>query len=182
MRLRYLCFAITLTGCSSQEIYQPEYSQRVYSIEKPVGKDTTLAWYNGERLGAAYTTEAYKHVLTKRNTAKLTDLSPGFSFMLPNDPASTINQVKTKSYTVYETQRWERFCGEGKMDSRDWDFVAQEGRENIPEQLKEVCTPPAYTRQEFIEAWQASCGNNPPTASQAIIREKTIAPSDVCAE
>lgn len=181
MRLGYIGFAIILAGCSSHEVYQPsEYSQRVYTTEKPVGKDTTLTWYNDERSGAAYNAEAYKHVLAKRNTAELADHSPEPSLIHPNDPASAINQVTTKSYTVYETQRWERFCGAGKMDSMDWDFVAQEGRENIPEQLKEMCTPPAYTRQEYIEAWKASCGNNTPTASQSVIRENTISPRDVC--
>ncbi|MFC1336956.1 MAG: hypothetical protein G8D89_21565 [gamma proteobacterium symbiont of Clathrolucina costata] len=193
MRLGYLGLLIVLAGCSSQHIHAPDYSQRVYTNEKPVGLDNTLTWDEDKRNGAAYNQAGYNHVLGPRNVDDLVDHPPETSIpALPAEVirqsgealnagmiAEAVKQVAMKSYSIYETQRWERFCGAGKMDSLDWNFVAKEGRENVPEQLKGNCTPPTFTRQEYLDAWGV-CGNTPLTEAQKIIRKTTIAPGGRC--
>ena len=197
MRLGSIGLIIILAGCSSQETYHPpEYTQRVYVNEKPVGMDGTVVWEEDERSGAAYNKSAYRHVLGSRNSIELSDHAPETSLTLLNVEqthlsdngintdiiSNSVKHVTIKSYSVYETRRWERFCGAGKMGSLDWDFISMEGRENIPEHLQNNCTPPAFTRQEYIEAWNISCGKTPLTESQKVIRHSTLPPKGHCDE
>ena len=182
MQLGYLGAVILLAGCCSTDSTEVSsislgYSQRNYTNIKPPGKDPTLTWYHSERGGAAYREEAYRHVLAARNATDLADHASEPTFTA--HAAAAVATV-THSYSIYETQRWERFCGAGKMDIEDWDFVAQEGRSNVPAELEATCTPPAFTRQEFLEAWKATCAGGTPTPAQEHIRNATVAPDGIC--
>jgi len=182
MRRGYLVIVVILSGCSTQEIYQPpEYTQRVYTNEKPVGLDNTVTWSKTHRSGAAYNQENYRHILGVRNVAILSDHAPEpAQITLSSEPAEAVERT-IKSYSVYESQRWERFCGAAKMDSRDWDFISTEGRENLPDHFKQNCTPPAFTRQDYLSAWAASCGNATPLSKgHKIIRNSTLPPKGRC--
>lgn len=188
MRLIFVGFLVvgSLAGCSSQDVVTgPSYTQRVYTTHKPTGRDETLTWYETERGGAAYNEEAYRHVLAQRNSELLTDHSPepAETFALNSDPASAakvVDHAMFRSYSIYELSRWERFCGAGKMDEKDWDFVSKEGRENVPPNLLENCMPPSYTRQEYIDAWKASCHGQTLTSAQRVIQSKTVRPNGIC--
>jgi len=181
MRINYIMLFLFLSGCSSQETYQaPQYTKRIYTTTTTVGKDTTLAWYDSERAGAAYNKEGYRHVLTKRNTLILADNAPEPLEVITNSPINAIKKLYIKSYSIYETERWERFCGDENMNSEDWKFIAREGRENVPEQLEKHCNPPPYTRQEYINAWKASCDEQVISVALEVIRLNSIAPHNIC--
>ena len=170
---------LSLIACSTQKQGNSNtYIQREYINQKQTGRDGTLTWYEDERAGAAYNKEAYKHVLASRNSELLTDHSPEPD--ISDNPENVIEKIKVKSYSIYETRRWERFCGTGKMDSKDWDFIAKEGREHIPEQLKDNCSPPSYTRQDYIKAWENTCSNTKRRAGESVILNNTIRPPNIC--
>ena len=199
MRLVSLIFLMVLAGCSTRQEYD-RYSEwslnDASSILTKESRDTvrekTVLWTEEKRGGAAYNKKGYRHVLYASRNIKRLDDHPTvadavvtLSYTL--DPIANSGKLESdaidaafKSYSVYETSRWERFCGDGKMDIKDWNFVAKEGREFVPEQLKENCNTPAYTRQDYISAWQATCDDGKATESQVIIRKSTIRPPEIC--
>lgn len=180
MRIMLIGALLTLAACSTtEEVEHAGYSLRSYINTKPTSMAPTTAWYDAERGGAAIREQSYNHVVGRQNVSELKDLSPEPAISL--DPAASIERSKkVTSYSVYELQRWERFCGHGKMDGKDWDFVASEGRENIPLHLIAECNAPTYTRQEYLEAWKASCNGGSPNSAQQKIRSSTIPPKDHC--
>jgi len=198
MRLLLIGLAILAsTGCSNNETViqiEPERTFRQYTnIHHPV-QDATLYFETEKRVGAAYNTTSYIHVLTpKRATSKLEDLpnkaqtADGVASKLSIkdsksssiDAAKSIQKATQVSYSIYEMTRWEHYCGHGKMNEKDWAFVADQGRDNLPKELKEQCTVPAYTRQDYLKAWNATCSDSD-LNSYKIIREKTLAPAKLC--
>lgn len=180
MRAMIVLAVVGLAACSSDESIEPaNYSLREYINTKPTSMPATLAWNDAERGGAAIRQESYYHVVGRQNVSDLKDVSPDST--LPLTPEASIQRsTKVVSYSIYEMQRWERFCGHGKMNSKDWDFVASEGRENIPYHLIAECTAPTYTRQDYIDAWTASCHGGKPTPAQTIIRNSSIPPKNNC--
>lgn len=179
MKLPILGAVLLLSACSSTStVVATDHSQRTYTNEKPTALDTTLTWYNKERSGAAVNDEGYRHVLGHQNVEIISD-EPAEP-VIPSTPIDAAKKISKQSYSVYEMSRWERFCGAGKMDERDWDFVAKEGRGNLPETLAKKCAYPSFTRQEYLAAWEAECSGEI-TTSQKIILEKTLKPASVCA-
>ena len=112
-------------------------------------RELTQDWGNTERGGAALRQPAYIHVLgTTKAGGNLTAASPTGKLVDPADMIATslskLNDIqKGKGYSVYELQRWERFCNHGLgMDKRDWAFVKKEGVQNVPITLIGKCSPP----------------------------------------
>jgi hypothetical protein len=191
-----LCF---LAGCATDEhgrqrkIDIVQESTVMDSRNRSVVQENTLSWYEDERGGAAYREKGYRHVLfSSRNLKRLEDHSPAGDSNgllethpaaktdLAKDSALSIESAAFKSYSMYETGRWERFCGAGKMDSRDWDFIAEQGREFVPAELREDCAAPAYTRQDYLAAWKSTCAGGKPSSAEKVIRQQTLRPAHVC--
>lgn len=175
------CLAFLLVSCASHDQLDTHTDHVDVSKTKTTSKDETITWNTQSRRGAAYSEQGYRHVLADRNVGTLHDQ--------PAEPTISDNPIEVlkrttslKSYSVYEMARWERFCGHGKMDSKDWEFVATEGRENIPEVLRSNCSAPAYTRQQYIAAWKSSCSSVTSSPYDQAIRNSTVAPPAVCDE
>ena len=197
MRLLTIGLAIlATTGCSNNEIVTQnnEPTTRQYSnVHHPV-KESTVALFGVESAGAAISKGGYSFVVvTERSIGELKDkpvraksadeAAKNLSLINSENPtidsAKIVQRVSKKSYSVYEMSRWERFCGYGDMDERDWAFVAKQGRENLPESLSSECTEPTYTRQDYIKAWDATC-NDEDLEEYVIIRKQTISPKGIC--
>jgi len=190
MRTLILSLAVTATliGCSAQPKYD-RYHQVIITPMANVLRNESLInttqWSDRHRSGAALNQEGYRFVLAKNRNSNILD-EQSKEVLIPINPIETAldhvnDDEPIRSYSIYETQRWERFCGFGKkMDIRDWDFIAQQGREFVPEHLKSSCKPKAYTRIDYIAAWQASCDVGELSTSDKIIRAETIRPVDVC--
>lgn len=197
MRLRIIGLVILVaSGCSNNEkvTHSNEPTIRQYSnVHHPV-KESTVALHEETRTGAAIGAAGYIFVVaTERSTSKLEDtpviasnaddaankLSLVSSENAAIDAAKLVDKINKKSFSIYEMSRWERFCGHGKMDERDWAFVADQGRENLPESLKKECTEPTYTRQDYIDAWDAQCSDKD-TEEYDLIRARTISPEITC--
>lgn len=180
MKMPILGAVLLLSACSSTStVVATDHSQRTYINEKPTTLDTTLTWNDKQRSGAAINDEGYRHVLGRQNVEIIAD-EPA-ELVIPSNPMDAAKKISRQSYSVYEMSRWERFCGAGKMDERDWDFVAKEGRGNLPETLAKNCAYPSFTRQEYLAAWKAQCSGEI-TTSQKLILEKTLEPSSTCAD
>lgn len=183
MRIGLIASVILLTACSSQEVFQSaQYSKKTYMSEKPVGLDSTTTWNNAQRVGAAYSAESYTHVLGQKKSADIIDIPPTSTSVEQFNISSDIaKNAINKSYSIYELQRWERFCGKAKMGESDWDFIAIEGRDNLPEHLEPTCRPPAFSRQEYLNAWKEFCQNRGALAEgKKTIVESTKKPHDIC--
>lgn len=175
------CLAFLLASCASHDQSGTEKVPVVVSKTNSTSKDETITWNNQSRRGAAYSEQGYRHVLANRNVGALHD-EPAETAISDNPIEVLKRTVTLRSYSVYEMERWERFCGHGKMDSKDWEFVAHEGRENIPEVLRSNCSAPAYTRQQYIAAWKSSCTSVTSSPYDQAILSSTIAPPAVCDE
>ncbi|MBX2808166.1 MAG: hypothetical protein KTR20_05985 [Cellvibrionaceae bacterium] len=184
MKVVLLLLPLLIAACAGRQAHDdeiaPAYTQREYTQIKPTAMDNTLTWNQAVRAGSAYRGAAYYHVLGTRTPEQLQDHPNKPAIAIGNTPGDAIERALKRSYSIYETQRWERFCGGGKMDSRDWDFVASQGRSNIPEQLAASCTPPAYTRQDYLTTWAAYCAKDELSVAQSLIKKATIAPPDSC--
>lgn len=174
-------FTTLLVACASNEVSEVAHTPVDLTKTNTTSKDETLAWNNKARRGAVYSEKGYRHVLADRNVGSLQDIPPEPS--ISANPADVIQRATSmKSYSVYEMQRWERFCGHGAMDSKDWDFIAREGRSNIPESLKQDCSAPAFTRQDYIAAWESKCDGSDASTQDLVIRNTTISPPKLCNE
>lgn len=188
MRISIIIMAIFLSACGSKP-QKPvhEYTQRVYLTEHDVSKDYTTEWRDTERAGSALREEGYRHVLAKNQYEDLTDNAPtgnveSYTFLTnPEEALVNTNGFQTRSYSIYEMKRWQRFCGAGKMNSKDWDFIARVGRENVPEELSVDCVSKSYTRQDYLRAWTSDCDSKEPSRADLIIRNQSIMPKLRCA-
>lgn len=170
-----------LAACASKDVVDVVEEPIDVAKTNTTSKDETVTWNNKARRGAAYSEPGYRHVLADRNVGSLQDTPPEPS--ISANPAEVIQRATSiKSYSVYEMGRWERFCGHGAMDSKDWDFIAREGRDNIPETLRADCSAPAYTRQDYIAAWKSKCDGAEASTQDLVIRNTTIAPPRICNE
>ena len=179
MRIGLIASVILLMACSSQEVLpSAKYSKKTYISEKPVGLDTIVTWNSDQRIGAAYKAGAYTHVLGHQKSDDIVDIPPASSSSLEqfNNPSDGIKNAINKSYSIYELQRWERFCGKAKMGESDWDFIAIEGRDNLPKHLEPTCRPPAFSRQEYIHAWTVFCNEEAVSEDYSHIIESTNRP------
>jgi hypothetical protein len=185
MRIGLVASVILLTACSYQEVLQSaQYSKKTYISEKPVGIDTTVTWNSDQRVGAAYKSEAYTHVLGQQNASDIVDIPPTSTSSVERfqNPSNAIKNAVNNGYSIYELQRWERFCGKGKMNAKDWDFIAIEGRHNLPEHLKPACTPPSFSRNDYLHAWQRFCSTGAISREDAFVINHTDSPHEECKE
>lgn len=124
-------------------------SARDYALSernRRVSRTLTLDWEEQSRGGAAMRSPSYYHSLA----GAVRSPRPGDREAITTEPALAIaksimqsEQPKKRGYSVYEMQRWERYCNGGKgMDKRDWAFVRQEGEDNVPANLRPNCIRP----------------------------------------
>lgn len=173
---------VSIFGCSQQKAVSNHHLQSRTTIDT-TSKDPTLAHKPITRSGPAYSQPGFRHVLAKRTTTLLQDESP--SNILPSSSSESIQVAKSISvisFSIYEMQIWERFCGSDRMNSRDWEFISTSGRDNMPNQLQDTCNPPAYTRQDYLSAWEHSCKSKSLTARDLLIQSQTISPANLCDE
>lgn len=185
MHLRAIVLATSATfflvACKSNEVKQELVDPIAQTEINSTSKDETLTWDQHQRSGAAYSQAAYHHVLGLRNTRSLSDSPPAVS--ISATPSEVIKRVtRLQSYSVYELERWERFCGHGMMDSKDWEFISIEGRDNIPENLKTQCSPPSFTRQDYLASWKSKCRGADLSVQDQHILRTTLQPGNICDE
>lgn len=171
---------LLMTGCAHHTVTSDQDRIPAYRSIDGTGKDETATWVGHTRTGAAYSQTACRQVLANHNIGTINDL-PADSPRYSNKPADVIERASLlQSYSIYEMTRWQRYCDHGKMDEKDWEFVASQGRNNVPDTLKSLCNPPAFGRYEYLAAWKRSCdGSEPSTYDHAICRT-TIAPNKIC--
>jgi hypothetical protein len=179
-----LFIALAMTGCASYKSPPDSaYSLREFQNEKPVGRDSTVARLPASRGGAAYRPEGYEQVVGFRAVGEVVDV-PVATEAAPavTDPLGNAAAAATrKSYSAYELRRWERFCGSGKMDERDWAFVTKEGRNSLPEFMLLDCNEPTFNEADYRTAWKTICTpNHTISASQRAILDKTLPPKNHC--
>jgi len=185
--LATLCGSIALAGCMDSK---PTPQEKVIIEPEMRGiahRDTALTLDKKSRSGAAYVEGGYTHVLATRNDTKLNDRQS--ALVDPNDPKAIADeakslldgQTKKRDASIYTSARWERFCGQGKMTADDWDFIADQGRDAIPANLKDSCIQPDYLRKEYFAAWMATdCETEADTQRYAMIRSQSITPNMAC--
>jgi hypothetical protein len=175
-----ICLMLLMTGCAHHTVTSDQDRVPAYSSIDGTGKDETVTWVGHTRTGAAYSQASYRQVLANQNTFTISD-RPAQLPRYSNKPADVIERVSSlQSYSIYEMARWERYCGHGKMDEKDWEFVASQGRNNVPDTLKALCNPPAFSRQDYAAAWKRSCGGSEPSTFDQAIRSITVAPANIC--
>ena len=119
-----------------------------------------------------------------RNLHAEGDISANSEIGIPVSVIKNAAKASSQSYSVYELSRWERFCGlGGKMDVKDWDFISDTGRANLPDSLKSSCKERPYTSGEYRATWEKTCteGYKLNTADR-IITNETIKPKGICSK
>ena len=178
-RVFALVFISSIFGCSQQGgVPQQDH---VYRTITTTSKDPTLLNKPVFRSGPAYVQSGFRHVLAERRVTRPQEDSTDDTF--PISPAQSIHAAKTISvisFSIYEMQSWERFCGSDRINSKDWEFISSVGRHNIPELLQDNCIPPDYTHQDYLSAWEKSCSNTSLTTTDRLIQSKTISPEVSC--
>lgn len=174
--------AITLAGCSSADSKDKKFHEKHYVNIKPTARDATTSNDPERVAGAAIEAADYHHVLAKHRVEQLPDDAfDGAAKILekstPADKAQLEPIGTIHSYSVYEMQRWNRYCGKGgKMDKRDWEFITREGKKNLPDELIGDCKAPTFTQSEYLNAWDTYCKKNQLTESERRITLATHSP------
>lgn len=193
MKLPHFILATLLVGCTAD---LPEldsaYGVRKYSNTKPTRLDATVAVSNRERGGAAFREAEYLHTLGHQKSVDFVksgaaEGNQNFDVTKPIESAARLSRSSSDepkvqtSYSIYEMSRWERYCGHGKMDEKDWKFVKHEGKESLPEILVVGCNPPSYSFDEYVAAWKKQCqAPNYLTTQETMIVNSTVGPENVC--
>lgn len=147
-----------------------------------VDRELTLAWGNRGRAGAAMRQPAYIHVLGDSLNARYDMDSEQFTeaggspFGDQQNSGSSDRNWITAGASMYELQRWERFCDQGRgMDEPDWRFVTEAGgRNHVPEILTVGCTPPDHDLNDYLQAWTSFCElEDTSPAQRQIVRNST---------
>lgn len=83
-----------------------------------------------------------------------------------------------EGYSLYELNRWERFCDNGKgMDEADWKFVSRNGgAQNIPVMLRKSCDVPSHDYKTYLAAWTGFCTGSGITSTQRDIVRESVRP------
>ena len=167
---------ISLTGCAVQSEQEVEVSapvmpvmlERVESKPERTSRDSTLAWDNIGRAGAAIHHPDYVHVLGGDGLATFQDSKRETKPSIKStfDSLSSMRNGKGKvgaGYSMYELSRWERYCDSGKgMNEHDWRFVKKEGYDNAPlDALGGSCVRPAHIFEGYMGAWVRFCTSSP---------------------
>lgn len=187
-----------VAGCATTpEPNEAVISHRVDQAEEikseRVSRGLTLSWENTGLGGAAIRQPAYVHVLGEGNlhesvhAASFTQVSNEGA-----EPATVVfalNEIDTASkdkregiegqaYSLYEMQRWERFCDNGKnMDEADWLFVTKQGgMEQLPSILLASCKAPAHNYKSYLAAWVGFCTGASITSHQRDIVRHSVRP------
>lgn len=162
-----------------------ERRQQAMAKIAQVERELTLTYGNRGRAGAAIRQPAYIHVLGEPLNDKYEIDITLFSAPAGNYPTTTDDEFEyswiTEGASMYELQRWERFCDGGQgMDEPDWQFVTKAGGENnIPEVLLVGCEPPSHGLDDYFQAWSLFCELEPTTAEQRKIVRNSVRPRSV---
>tara|TARA_R110002051_G_scaffold250392_1_gene309719 strand:+ start:1569 stop:2288 length:720 start_codon:yes stop_codon:yes gene_type:complete len=152
-----------------------------------VDRELTLSWGNRGRAGAAMLQPAYIHVLGESHndryefdTGRLTSSAPSTTETTrPSNDSGERNWI-TAGASMYELQRWERYCDQGRgMDEPDWRFVTSQGDNNIPDMLIVNCSPPSHDMADYLNAWSRFCEAETTTAEQRSIVRNSSRPRTI---
>ena len=101
----------------------------------------TVDWLNISRGGAAFRKAGYRHVLTKHKpklTAR-TYTKVASTDLVPEMIANSLDKLSFSERML----AWQRYCNAGEdITAKDWEIILAEGILNVPESLKNTCTPP----------------------------------------
>lgn len=186
-RLALACAAtLAVSGCASfaanfgkkKDEPAPAVEQAaVKETDKPLrtSRELTLSYDNLGRAGAAMHHPDYVHVLGDRHD--WAEINGPYGSLDSGDGRNK-GRTRTLSYSgsknsrpgtgfsVYELQRWERYCNGGKgMDERDWRFVASE-QYNPPLDALGSCRAPSFDYSNYLEAWTRFCNGSSQYSSQ----------------
>lgn len=85
--------------------------------------------------------------------------------------------------SVYNLQRWERYCSGGKLLTHsDWKFLMKQGLDNVPAPLASNCTPPPFSYDQYLLAWKHYCSAKKVVLNdqeKAILKTTQVRPKDV---
>lgn len=121
--------------------------------------------------GAAYRQEGYVHVLDNRKTlSSASKPDPARPMVIKHSgtqphkhsrqsSSSASSQYNDqKGYSIYELERWKRYCNRGKdMGAADLRFVQRAGIANVPSAMSATCQPPSFSLSDYTQAWEQYC-------------------------
>lgn len=162
-----------------------DYQGRAEAKMRRVDRELTLAWDNMGRGGAAMRQPAYVHVLGESFNDRYADIAQlaeqsGTDEDTIRDALARLHDASREDrpwqvgYSVYEMERWKRFCDGGKgMDEPDWQFVTQAGGiSGVPADYARDCRPPAHDYGDYLRAWTRFCeADGPSRADRDIVRD-----------
>jgi len=163
-----------------------ERRQRQNDKMRQVDRELTLSWGNRGRAGAAMLQPAYIHVLGESLNDRYEMDGDRFTTATNPVPPSGGTDSGDRDWisvgaSMYELQRWERFCDSGRgMDEPDWRFVTEAGApNNIPDILVVGCKPPEHDITDYLQAWTSFCELDDTTADQRQIVRNSVRPKTV---
>jgi hypothetical protein len=195
--------SVLATGCANPPERVPEKPAKQYieigNKSERVKRNLTLSWDNMGRGGAAIRQPAYVHVLGDGNlgayenegsmsgmTAHPDSSAPDIAAALKaadevgakTEMNDTSDSNGLRGHSVYELQRWERFCDGGKgMDEADWSFVTNSGSESgLPDIYQNNCDTPKHDYGSYLAAWTGFCTNVPISRVQRLIVQNSSRP------
>lgn len=198
---KYLLISVALlTACSTTKPKVVHFESTHYLNENAPIKSQTSAHYDQQRAGAAYRAPAYEYVLGQRAVETLADREMVATAeenyraeqlrQSRRDTASNTEprlitsngRYQRNSYSVYELERWKRFCSHGRMSEQDWRFIQKHGEQSFPADIIDQCLAPHYNALEYRQAWQASCAQykSKDNASYRLIRQFSKRPHRPC--
>src|SRR5699024_3273301 len=106
----------------------------------------TVDWLNETRGGAAYRKAAYEHVLdNEQPKLELTSVTSTNHIKRPDTKGRVMRSRDKLAGTTPtgDMAVWQRYCNGGKgMTKSDWQTIIEQGAENIPASLADICKPP----------------------------------------
>ncbi|MCG8028171.1 MAG: hypothetical protein N0E40_09475 [Candidatus Thiodiazotropha taylori] len=149
-----MTFTMVLYGCESTAL------KTNIEHDNKLLMNSTVSWEEMSLSGAVYKQAHYRHVLALR---KVKDL---------NSDGSIEKNVSDEK-TLYEEEIWQIYCTDGRLNEYHWKTIARKGIGSMPKEMVNMCTPPGYTYNEYITAWNKYCEGNKLKRSERIIVDKT---------
>lgn len=191
---------LSATGCVTQPVANEIAAPKQDDKPLRTARHLTVTWDNIGRGGAAMRQPGFVDVLANEQsfgpeqnyTRSIPPAAPTSSAPVPNVarptvqalPAAAAAPFKTSSrtsYSTYELQRWERYCGRGVgMGEQDWRFVDAQNH-LVPEGAFPSCSPPMHSSQQYREAWAVFCSGRAISESQVEVVRNSTRPSSVSA-
>ena len=192
---------LSATGCVTQpiatEIAAPKQDDKVLRTARHL----TVTWDNIGRGGAAMRQPGFVDVLANEQSfgpeqnyiqsmppaaapsrAPIASVARPTVQALPTAAAAPFKTSSRTSYSTYELQRWERYCGRGVgMGEQDWRFVDAQNH-LVPEGAFPSCSPPMHNSQQYRDAWAEFCSGRAISESQMDVVRNSARPSSVSAK